>query len=107
MARKGYKAELKAKKELEEIYGKFNVVKVAIGGAEDFLVVGCGEVIKVVEVKEVHNRKYYPNKREKEQFERIMAFAKQHGIPAELWIYKFFGAGKPIIKETKTLFLGK
>jgi len=99
MARKGYKAELKCKKELEELYGKDNVIKVAIGGAEDFLIAGCGELIKVVEVKEIHNKKkYYPTKREKEQLNRILMFAKQHGIPAELWLYQFWGKGKPVIK---------
>ena len=83
MYRRGYKAELKAKKELQKTYGKDNVVKIAIGGAEDFLVVGCGELIKVVEVKEVHNKKYYPTAREQEQFRRIIYFAQLHHIPAE------------------------
>ena len=103
MVRRGYVSELKAKKELEKIYGKGNVIKVAIGGAEDFLVIGCGGLIKVVEVKEVHNRKYCPSKREKGQFERIVSFSTLHKIPAELWIYSFFGTGNPIVKEIKLI----
>jgi Holliday junction resolvase len=103
--RRGYKAEYRAKKELQETYGRENVIKVAIGGAEDFLVVGCGELIRIIEVKEIHNRKiYYPSLLEKQQFERIICFSKIHYVPCELWIYKFFGTGKPVIKETKNLY---
>jgi Holliday junction resolvase len=104
MVRRGYKAELKGKKDLQEIYGKSSVIKVAIGGAEDFLIASCGELLKVIEVKEVHHKKYYPKKIEKEQFERIKEFAELHHIPAELWIYRFYGRGKPIIKEEKILY---
>lgn len=106
MARKGYISENKCKKELIRKYGKFSVVKIAIGGAEDFLVVGRGELIKVVEVKEVHHKNYSPRPREKEQIKRIIEFAKHHLIPAELWIYKYFGPGKPFIKEIKLLHKG-
>jgi len=102
--RKGYKSELRAKKELQEIYGKSSVIKVAIGGAEDFIIASCGELLKIIECKEVHHKKYYPTKKEKQQFERIKEFAELQSIPAELWIYRFYGRGKPIIKETKILY---
>jgi hypothetical protein len=105
MTRRGYKSELRAKKELQEIYGKSNVIKVAIGGAEDFLVVGMGKLLKIIECKEIHNKKtFYPSLREKEQFERIIEFSKLHYVPAELWIYKFFGTGKSVIKQTQNLY---
>ena len=60
--RKGYMAEYKTKKELIERYGKQNVLKVAIGGAVDFLVLkpGKNKIEKIVEVKECHKKKYYP-----------------------------------------------
>jgi len=101
--RRGYKGELKAKKELEKEFKVGNVIKTAIGGAQDYLVVGCGELIKVIEVKEIHKKSYYPSPKEKLQFERIIKFAKQHRIVAELWIYRFSGTGKPIIKTIKIL----
>lgn len=102
--RKGYTAELRCKKELQDIYGKSSVIKVAIGGAEDFIIACCGELLRVIECKEVHKKKYYPTKKEKFQFERIKEFVKLQNIPAELWIYRFYGRGKPVIKEIKVLY---
>lgn len=106
MVRKGYKAELKCRKELERIYGRDNVIKVAIGSfGGDFLVACCGELVKIVEVKEIHNIKNYsPRPNEKKQIERIIKFAKHQRITAEIWIYKFYGVGKPVIKQTKLLY---
>jgi len=105
MMKKGYYSELKSKEELIEIYGYPNVIKVAIGGAFDFLIICGGELIKTIEVKSIHNKKkYYPTKKDKFQFDRIIKFSQAHGCIAELWIYKFFGRGKPIIKEIKLLY---
>lgn len=103
--RRGYQSELRAKKELEEIYGKGNVIKVAISqqGA-DHIVVSCGELVKIIEVKETKKNKYYPSQKEKNQFRRIIEFARQHRIPAELWIYFKKGTGKPVIKQTQDLY---
>lgn len=106
--RRGYKGEKKAKDELENEWGAGNCIKVAIGGAEDYIVVSGGELIKVIEVKEIHitskKKKWYPSQREKEQMERIIKFSKQHFISAEIWIYKFAGTGKPVIKEIQNLY---
>lgn len=101
--RRGYKSEYRAKNELIDKYGKSSVIKVAIGGAEDFLIVKAGKLIKVVEVKETH-KKYYPKPREKKQIERIIKFAESNHILAELWIYRYFGRGKPSTKQVKILF---
>jgi len=86
--RKGYRAEYKAKKELIEKYGKRNVLKVAIGGAVDFLILSPNKnrIEKIVEVKECHKNKYYPTPREKIQFERLKEIGKKHSIKTELWI---------------------
>jgi len=86
--RKGYRAEYKAKKELIQKYGKENVLKVAIGGAVDFLVLSPkkNKIEKIVEVKECHKNKYYPTPREKLQFERLKEIGKKHSIKTELWI---------------------
>lgn len=86
--RKGYRAEYKAKKELIEKYGKENVLKVAIGGAVDFLVLSPNKnrIEKIVEVKECHKKKYYPTPREKIQFEKLKEIGKRHSIKTELWI---------------------
>ncbi len=86
--RKGYMAEYKAKKELIQKYGKENVLKVAIGGAVDFLVLSPkkNKIEKIVEIKECHKKKYYPTPREKMQFERLKEIGKKHSIKTELWI---------------------
>jgi len=86
--RKGYRAEYKAKKELIEKYGTGNVLKVAIGGAVDFLVLSPNKnkIEKIVEVKECHKNKYYPSAREKIQFERLKEIGKNHSVKSELWI---------------------
>ena len=86
--RKGYRAEYQAKKELIQKYGEKNVLKVAIGGTVDFLVLSPkkNRIEKIVEVKECHKKKYYPAPREKIQFERLKEIGLKHSIKAELWI---------------------
>ena len=86
--RKGYRAEYKAKKELIQKYGKENVLKVAIGGAVDFLVLSPNKnrIEKIVEVKACHKKKYYPTPREKAQLGRLKEIGKKHSIKTELWI---------------------
>ncbi len=86
--RKGYRAEYKAKKELIQEYGKANILKIAIGGAVDFLVLSPkkNRIEKIVEVKECRKKKYYPTPREKIQFERLKQLGKAHSIETELWI---------------------
>jgi peptide subunit release factor 1 (eRF1) len=86
--RKGYRAEYQAKKELIKKYGGQNVLKVAIGGAVDFLVLSPNKnkIEKIVEVKECHKNKYYPSPRERVQFERLKEIGKNHSVKSELWI---------------------
>jgi len=86
--RKGYRAEYKAKKELIEKYGKENILKIAIGGAVDFLVLDPkrNKIKKIVEVKKTSKKKYYPKPREKIQLQRLEELGKRHKIPIELWI---------------------
>ena len=98
------KERLLAKRQLEAIYGKGNTVNIDMGNGKVLLVIGCGELIKIVEVKEIKKNTYYPAKKERKQFQRIICFAKLHKIPAELWAYKFYGKGKPIIKHTDILW---
>lgn len=101
MARKGYEGEKQAKKELIEKYGFDSVIKVAIGGAMDFIVWKNKKVHMIVEVKECHSNKFYQNKY-KEQFSRISEFAKKNRIKAELWIY-YLKQGKKAVKEVRKL----
>lgn len=107
MARGGYSGEYKAKKELESIYGKECVLKIAIAqiGA-DFMVIKEGKLILLVEVKETIKNKYYPKPREKEQFQRIETFAKANKTRAELWIYYKKGKGTPMEKDVKVIHEG-
>jgi Holliday junction resolvase len=63
------------------------VIKVAIGSfGSDFIVVKEGKLVKCVEVKECHGKKYYAMPKEKEQFARIKDFCDEHSIECELWI---------------------
>lgn len=91
MSRKGYASEYRAKNELKEQYGAQNVLKIAIGGAQDFLCVNRGRLVKVVEIKEFHPRgkrkRYYPNEKDRNQFNRIINFCAKHDCPHEVWIY--------------------
>lgn len=101
MARKGYQAEYEAKKELISQFGFLNVFKNAISNqGPDYLVVGEGKLIKCVEVKECHSKKYYPLKNEIIQFKRIKDFCDEHKIKGELWIkYPNRGWVKGLVDE--------
>ena len=102
--RKGYQGEYLAKKELIDKFGSDNVIKIAIAqiGA-DFMVIMGGKLVLLVEVKETIGKKYYPKKKEKEQFNRIYEFAKRNKCLAELWVYYRKGSGKPTIKEASII----
>ena len=91
--RKGYAAEYVAKKDLERIYGKGNVLKIAISQVgPDFIILGkpvydiC-PLYKVVEVKETHGKKYYLRDKDKQQIMRIIEWCKEHQVKGELWVY--------------------
>jgi Holliday junction resolvase len=87
MARKGYQAELEAKQKLMKEFGESNVIKVAIGSfGSDYIILGKGKLIKCVEVKESHSKKYTPLPDEKRQFARIKDFCDEHEVKCELWI---------------------
>jgi len=103
--RKGYDGELKAKKELQKIYGKDNIIKIAISqqGA-DFFAFKEGRVDLQIEVKETVSKKYYPLPQEKEQIQRIIQFGKNHKIRSELWIYYKKGGGIKTEKEVRVLY---
>lgn len=106
MYRKGYPGEKFVRaKILVPKYGKNNVLKIAIGGAQDYMIVksNSNEILKIVEVKETIQDKYYPNKKDKIQFERIKKFSEEHNVPAELYIVYRKGRGKPTIIEKKEL----
>tara|TARA_R110000787_G_scaffold98338_1_gene202318 strand:- start:394 stop:714 length:321 start_codon:yes stop_codon:yes gene_type:complete len=103
--RGGYYGEYKAKKELEDIYGKECVLKIAIAqiGA-DFMVIKEGKLILLVEVKETIKNKYYPREKERNQFARIAQFAQSNNSQAELWIYYRKGGGVPTEKEVRIIY---
>jgi len=87
MSRKGYEAELECKKKLINEFGFHNVFKNAIcNQGADYLVFAKGRLVKCVEVKECHGKKYYCTPEEKRQFARIKAFCDEHEIECELWI---------------------
>ncbi len=86
--RKGYRAEYLVKQKLKEMYGEQNVLKIAIGGSADFLVLSPNEnkIEKIVEVKQTAKNKYYPRENEKVQLELIKKLAIEHNVPVEIWI---------------------
>jgi hypothetical protein len=86
MAKKGYDAEYMCKQELSNEFGEHNVIKSAIGQAMDFVVLQKGRLIKLIEVKQCHLKKFYPKEREVVQFNRIKDMALEHGCSFELWI---------------------
>lgn len=106
MSRKGYAAELEAKKLLCEAFGDCNVIKMAIGQAADYIVLTPFEnkVQKFVEIKHCHDSKYYPSPKEKDQFMRILNLAMEHNTHAEIWIRY---PNKPWDKRILTLANGK
>jgi diphthamide synthase subunit DPH2 len=83
--RKGYLAEYEAKQKLIKQYGRFSVLKLAIGQAADFIVLKphSNKVEKIVEIKK-RKTKYYLNL-ESSQWQRIAKMSKRHDIPVELW----------------------
>lgn len=88
MSRKGYNSELVAKKKLIAEFGFINVFKNAISNqGADYLVVSKGRLVKCIEVKESHEKKYHPMKSVKEQFIRIKQFTDEHNIPVEVWLH--------------------
>jgi len=105
MARKGYLGEYKAKKELQGIYGKDAVIKVAIGSfGGDFLIITLGELLKVIEVKTTIKEKYSLDKKTREQIKRIKKFAQSQGVPAELWLYCKKKNNRIKVKKTYYLY---
>ena len=86
--RKGYRAEYLARQRLSELYGSQNVLKIAIGGSVDFLVLkpNENELEKIIEVKQTAKNKYYPRENEKVQLELIKKLAEEHKVPVEMWI---------------------
>jgi len=86
--RKGYGAEYYVKRKLEAAYGKDNIKKMPFWSfLGDFIVIEPSgpRVLQIVEVKSSKG-KWYPDKRDREQFESISAFSHQHSIPVEYWV---------------------
>jgi len=88
MVKKGYNEEYWVKQQLQKKYGKDNVIKVAIGGLFDFIVVTPKQnrIAKIVEVKGCHKKNYTLQGRDKEQVSKIRKFCEKHTIPFELWV---------------------
>lgn len=86
--KKGYKAEYEARKKLSQKYSSQNIVKIAIGGATDFLILEPKgrKILKIIEVKATKKNQWYPGKHDFEQFKKIARFSKSHHIPLEYWI---------------------
>lgn len=107
--KRGYKAEYLCKKRLIEEFGKENVIKVAIGGATDFLVLrpGTNKIEKIVEVKQTRKNKWYPSEHDVKQLEMIKKISEDHRIKVEYWI-KIKGKWKVLsLKEVDRIIANK
>ena len=104
MARQGYQAEYKCKKENEERYGVGNCIKVAIGGSSDYMIAYKGRIIKFIEVKETKKDTYYPSDRERKQFAILVSMGKHHHVPVELWVYFKRKKGRPAMKHVRHIY---
>ena len=104
--KKGYKAEYEVKKKIMEIYSPNNVVKVAIGGATDFLILEPRKrrILKLIEVKTTKKNSWYPGEHDLKQFKILNKTSKEHKIPVEYWI-KINGEWKILrLNEVKKFF---
>lgn len=85
--KKGYKAEWEAKNNLFKKYPKDAVLKVAIGGTVDFLILGKNRSVeKIVEVKKTNKKKWYPTEHDIKQYEISKKIQKKFKIPIEYWL---------------------
>lgn len=85
--RKGYKAEYQIKKELEETYGRGNVIKTSCSqDVPDFIVIfmePSGRSLWRVhgrEVKSTVKKRYYPSPRDKKQFKMFRLWEERTGV---------------------------
>jgi Holliday junction resolvase len=103
--KKGYKAEYEVKKFLFKMYSPESVLKVAIGGATDFCVLGKnGKIIKFIEVKKTDKNRWYPGNHDLKQFKILKQIQRRHRIPVEYWI-KTNGKWEILdLKEVKRFF---
>lgn len=101
MSRKGYYSEYKINQLLKKEYPECDIIRNPIA---DFMVIKNGLIIKIIEIKSIHDRKkFYPTPREKEQIRRIKEFSSKHNIDSfilvdrinkrmeleKIWIHKF------------------
>lgn len=86
--KKGYRAEYKAKQNLQKLFGKNNLFKIAIGGATDFLILSPkkNKILKLIEIKTTKKAKWYPGEHDFRQFKILEKIQKEHKIPVEYWI---------------------
>lgn len=83
MTRKGYYSEYKINQILKKKYPDCDIMRNPIA---DFMIIQKGKIIKIIEVKSIHQKKFYPTPREKRQIKKIIKFSIKHDISSEIWI---------------------
>lgn len=85
MTRKGYYSEYKINQILKTKYPDCDIMRNPIA---DFMIVKKGKIIKIIEIKSIHQKKkkYYPTPREIKQIKRIKEFSIKHNIDSEIWL---------------------
>jgi len=102
--KKGYSAEYDAKKKLMEQYGKYSVVKTAIGqNAPDYIVFTSKAfeiefatppmndfesitMVKGIEIKSTQTKKYYPHEHDIKQVLFLEKWQETTNVPVEYYV---------------------
>jgi len=94
MSRKGYYSEYKIMQMLKKEYPECDIMRNPIA---DFMIIDKGRIIKIIEIKSIHQKKYYPKPRERIQIQRIKEFSIKHNVDSEIWLDRIVkGTGKEI-----------
>jgi len=91
--RKGYYSEYKINQMLKKKYPDCDIMRNPIA---DFMIIQKGKIIKIIEVKSIHQNKFYPTPREKRQFKKIKDFSIKHNIDSFILLHKI---SNPNIKK--------
>jgi hypothetical protein len=91
MPRKGYNQEYWAKTELQDIYGKHNVIRTTCSqNVPDFIAIKKSikgdYMIDGFEVKSTVEKKWYPAQRDRKQWKAIKSWSNETGVKVCYWL---------------------
>jgi hypothetical protein len=102
---KGYAWELACKHELEDKFGKGNVLKTTRWTMfGDFFVIVGNMIVLIVECKKTVKKKWKPRYREILQAQAMIKFCSSHSIRGEYWIKEAGVISKVCIQELNEVY---